>query len=342
MERGRHRTMEEFAKASGISRPTVSKYFEDPRSVRPSMRERIEAALRQSDYQPNIYARNLNRKRTKNIGIVVPQTTDPFYAELVNRLDQHCRAANYWPIVVSAHGTSDGEVEAYDLMFAVKAAGVIVTPLEKRSSEKLGALIASDVPLVYCDLAPDDQAPAVRNDNLQSIATMVSYLCRTGSAPAYLDGPIVSANTIERKQAYARTMESLGHEPIFLGRSRPSSKTHESFAYETLLDVLDSGPLPATTILCSSDRVAQGALAASFARRVSVGKRKSAALRIAGHDDIPISRYMTPPLTTMAQDIDAIAAESIRLLLDMIAGKVSPGAALGVDLPATLMIRQSA
>ncbi|MBB3998237.1 LacI family DNA-binding transcriptional regulator [Aureimonas pseudogalii] len=342
MERLRHRTMEQFAKASGISRPTLSKYFEDPGSVRPSMRERIEAALLQSDYQPNIYARNLNRKRTKNIGIVVPHTTDPFYSELVNRLDQHCRAANYWPIIVSAHGTSNGEVEAYDLMFAVKAAGVIVTPLENRASEKLGALIETDVPLVYCDLAPDDRAPAVRNDNVQSIETMVSYLCRTGSAPAYLDGPVVSSNTIERRETYARAMEALGHEPVFLGRSRAGSTTHEAFAYDTMLDILDSGPLPATTILFSSDRAALGALAASFARRVSVGKRKSATLRIAGHDDIPISRYATPPLTTMAQDIDGIAASSVSLLLDLIAGNASPNATGGIDLPAKLMIRQSA
>ncbi|TIT42946.1 MAG: LacI family transcriptional regulator, partial [Mesorhizobium sp.] len=86
-----HRTMDDFARASGVSRPTLSKYFDDPASVKPATRARIEAALRSSDYQPNVFARNLNRKRTRNVGIVVPTITDPFYAEMVSRIELRCR-----------------------------------------------------------------------------------------------------------------------------------------------------------------------------------------------------------------------------------------------------------
>ncbi|WP_428672406.1 LacI family DNA-binding transcriptional regulator, partial [Roseibium sp.] len=66
------RNMEEFASVSGISRPTVSKYFNDPESVRQSTRARIEEALERYDFRPNIFAINQNRRLTKNIGIVVP------------------------------------------------------------------------------------------------------------------------------------------------------------------------------------------------------------------------------------------------------------------------------
>ena len=66
------KNMEEFSAVSGISRPTVSKYFNDPESVRKSTRARIEAALEKFDYRPNFYAMNQNRRLTKNIGIVVP------------------------------------------------------------------------------------------------------------------------------------------------------------------------------------------------------------------------------------------------------------------------------
>ncbi len=77
------KNMEEFAALSGISRPTVSKYFHDPDSVRPTTRARIEEALERFDYRPNIYAVNQNRKLTKNIGIVVPYLADPFFAEII-------------------------------------------------------------------------------------------------------------------------------------------------------------------------------------------------------------------------------------------------------------------
>ena len=77
------RNMAEFAVASGISRPTISKYFNDPSSVRKSSRAKIEEALERFDYRPNIYAVNQNRQMTKNIGIVVPYLADPFFAEIV-------------------------------------------------------------------------------------------------------------------------------------------------------------------------------------------------------------------------------------------------------------------
>ncbi|MEM6986765.1 MAG: LacI family DNA-binding transcriptional regulator, partial [Pseudomonadota bacterium] len=83
MSRAKIRNMEEFAAAVGISRPTVSKYFNDPSSVRDSTRIRIEAALKRFEYRPNIYAINQNRRHTKNIGIVVPYLADPCFAEMV-------------------------------------------------------------------------------------------------------------------------------------------------------------------------------------------------------------------------------------------------------------------
>ena len=91
------RNMEEFATVSGLSRPTVSKYFNDPGSVRASTRQRIEAALEAHEYRPNIYAMNQNRKLTKTIGIVVPLLTDPYFAEIARNLEQRCIAAGYRP-----------------------------------------------------------------------------------------------------------------------------------------------------------------------------------------------------------------------------------------------------
>ena len=82
--------MDEFASLSGISRPTISKYFNDPNSVKPSTRDRIETALREYDYRPNIYAMNQNRRLTKNIGIVVPYLADPFFAEIARVIERRC------------------------------------------------------------------------------------------------------------------------------------------------------------------------------------------------------------------------------------------------------------
>ena len=105
------KNMEEFAALSGISRPTVSKYFHDPDSVRPTTRARIEEALERFDYRPNIFAVNQNRKLTKNIGIVVPYLADPFFAEIARYLEQSCIAAGYRPSLFSSHGEQKLENE---------------------------------------------------------------------------------------------------------------------------------------------------------------------------------------------------------------------------------------
>ena len=100
------KNMEEFAALSGISRPTVSKYFNDPESVRSSTRARIEVALEKYDYRPNIYAMNQNRKLTKNVGIVVPYLADPFFAEIARTNEQRSIDAGYRPTMFSSHGSS--------------------------------------------------------------------------------------------------------------------------------------------------------------------------------------------------------------------------------------------
>src|ERR1700688_3831330 len=106
------RNMEDFARASGISRPTVSKYFNDPSSVRQTTRGRIERALQEFDYRPNLFAVNLNRRRPKNIGVIVPHISDPFYAGLVQQIETRALQEGYWAIVLSSQGDRQLEEKA--------------------------------------------------------------------------------------------------------------------------------------------------------------------------------------------------------------------------------------
>ena len=99
MSKQKIRNMEEFASVSGISRPTLSKYFNDPESVRASTRRRVEAALEQHDYRPNVYAVNQNRRTTRNIGVVVPNLADPFFTEIGREVELACLAAGYLSLI---------------------------------------------------------------------------------------------------------------------------------------------------------------------------------------------------------------------------------------------------
>jgi transcriptional regulator with XRE-family HTH domain len=130
------RNMEEFARVSGISRPTVSKYFNDPGSVRTSTRERIEKALERFEYRPNIYAVNQNRRLTKNIGIVVPFLADPFFAEIARNIERRCIDAGFSPTLFSAHGDRKLEIDILDSLRSMKPAGVLLAPLGRASDRE--------------------------------------------------------------------------------------------------------------------------------------------------------------------------------------------------------------
>ncbi|TIW26658.1 MAG: LacI family transcriptional regulator [Mesorhizobium sp.] len=336
-----HKTMEDFARSCGVSRPTLSKFFDDPTSVKPATRKRIEDALRSSDYQPNLFARNLNRKRTRSIGIVVPTVTDPFYSEMVSRIELRLRDEGYWPVVISSHGSTELEIEATRTILSLKVSGALIAPLGKRSDQRTLKKLTQTIPIVYFDTFLEGDTPFVGNNNAKSVATIVDYLCRSGDAPVYFDIPHVNHNSAERLSSYVASMQRLGFEPIVFGNTDDYTWEFERIGYEQTEKLLGNGGLPGKTILCANDRLAFGVMAAAFSKGLKVGRKPGCDLRIAAHDDHPLSRYTCPALTTMAQDFAAMAGRSVETLLALLdedAAAVTPK----VSLDATLVMRQSA
>ncbi|MEF2071635.1 LacI family DNA-binding transcriptional regulator [Consotaella aegiceratis] len=345
MSSKRFRTMDELALACGVSRPTLSKYFDDPESVRAATRRKIEAALEGSEYRPNLFARNLNRKQTRHIGVIVPHITDPFYAALVRKVELRCLDTGFWPIVISSHGSPTLEARAVDTLLSLKVAGALVAPLGAETDIKMLASLQDDIPLVFFDSRIDGQGPFVGTDNRQSIALLVEYLCRTGEHPTYFEMPPVNRNASERREAYIAIMEQRGLEPIVVGQAQDTSWEFEEIGFIEMQRILDARSLPTRTILCANDRIAFGVMSAAFSRGLKVGRDEDCDLRVAGHDDHPLSRYTCPPLTTVAQDIDAIAIRSTDILFASLRDGTdqSPGEpTVRTTLVGQLVMRQSA
>lgn len=340
MEDHKIRNMEEFSAVSGISRPTVSKYFNDPTSVRRSTRERIEQALRQYDFRPNLFAINQNRKSTKNIGIVVPYIVDPFFAEIVRQIETRCIEAGYWAIVLSSHGEAELEGNALDLLLSMKLAGAIIAPLGEKSDRHRIMQFAAEVPTIIFDSALGAGEVFVGTDNFHSIGLIVDYLCRTGEPPCFLEMPAVNENATERRAAYVAAMERQGLTPHVVPVTN-GDWGFEQIAYEDGLRLLRQHAFPTSTVLCANDRIAIGLLAAAYERGLRIGRGPGSAMRIAGHDDHPLSRFTCPPLTTVAQDHAAIAERSVNTLFDMIEGG-SRAERPSVRLEGKLIMRLSA
>lgn len=342
MEDRKIRNMEEFAAVAGISRPTVSKYFHDPNSVKQSTRQRIEEALEQHDYRPNIFAMNQNRRLTKNIGIVVPYLADPFFAEIARVIERRCIDAGFWPMLFSSHGDTAVENDVLDSLRSLKPAGALLAPLGRSSDRRAVEAFCADVPTVLFDSDIEDIGDAfVGSDNFKSIPLIVDYLCRTGEPPCFFEMPPVNPNANKRRQAYLEAMERLGHEAQVI-RADGQGWNFEEIGYRAGLQVIEKHRLATNTILCSNDRLAIGLIAAAYEKGLRVGRGASYALRIAGHDDHPFSQFTCPPLTTVAQDLGQIAERSVETLFRVIEANGSFGKRESTKLDGRLVMRQSA
>lgn len=337
------RNMEEFATLSGISRPTVSKYFHDPSSVRASTRKRIEAALEQYDYRPNIFAVNQNRKLTKYVGIVVPYLTDPFFAEIARYLEARCVAAGYRPTLYSSYGDPAQEIEILDGLRSLKPAGVLLAPLGRASDKAEVERFCRDVPTVLFDSNLEGLGEAfIGSDNHSFVQQSVEYLTRDGDVPFLFEmANPANPNANKRRSAFVSEMTARGLDPRIVS-VEGEGWAFEEIARTAMTKLISEGGLPSSTILCSNDRLAIGVLAACYASGLRVGRGDGCALKVASHDDHPYSRFTNPALTTVAHDYIGVSDRTVQTMLELIdsGGHLSERAE--TLFPARLIVRDSA
>lgn len=339
----RIKNMEEFAEVSGISRPTLSKFFQDPGSVRQTTRARIEGALEEYDFRPNIFAINQNRKLTKTIGIVVPYISDPVFGEIARTIERRCIAAGFRAILFSAHGQRDYENEALESLRAQRPSGVLLAPLGRDSDAQEIARFCEDVPTVIFDRNIDGVGEAfVGSDNMSFVSQSVEYLTRTGEPPCFFEMRNPSnPNSIARRQHYQTSMEKLGLEPMVV-QVDGEGWDMERIGYEGGVRALSERAFETNTILCSNDRLAIGFLAASYEKGLRVGRGEGCALRVAGHDNHPFSQFTCPPLTTVAHEYDTVSNAGVEMLFDLIEAGGRFDARREKRFPARLILRASA
>ncbi len=335
--------MAEFAIASGISRPTVSKYFNDPNSVRQSTRAQIEEALGRFDYQPNIYAVNQNRQMTKNIGIIVPYLADPFFAEMVRSIERRCIDAGFSPSLFSSHGEQVLENSILQSLRAMKPAGVLFAPLGRESDKSAIETFCSNVPTVLFDSNIEGMGEAfIGSDNHSFVSQTVDYLTRTGEAPAFLEMKHpANPNANKRRDAYLSVMKERQLEPHVLS-IEGAGWGFEEIGRQGGLKILEEGRLPTNTILCSNDRLAIGFLAACFEKGIKVGRDDDCDMRVASHDDHPFSRFTCPSLTTAAHDYTSVSEYSVETLFRLIDSGGRLEKREEILFPAKLIMRESA
>jgi DNA-binding LacI/PurR family transcriptional regulator len=346
MSKPKIHTMKDLSRAIGISRPTLARYFEDEASVLPSTSKKIKDGLAKVDYVYNFLATRQNRKSTGLIGVIVPHFEDLFFASLLDSIEAAAREAGFTMITQSSHGELEFEERAVRKLRSMNVDGAIIAPLGTGGNDEVFLVAGEDFPIVFADSHPSQSmhhADFVGTDNRNSIGIMVDYLCRSGTAPAFLTMPKLNSNAVERQDAYFQRMNQHGFE----GEVIPTPGGMDSWQFERYgFEVMDAhfshGRYVNATILCANDRIAIGAIRAANTHGLFPRSGEARGeLRIAGHDDHPLSRYIFPAVTTVAQEVEGIGKDAV----DLVASRVRngrDGGAITRLRDAALRIRESA
>ncbi len=345
MTRKAIRTMEELSKEIDVSRPTLSRYFHDPSSVRDRTRSKIEERLAEVDYVPNFFAMNLNRKRTRLIGMVVPHLNDIFQTNLINAVELAAAGSDYRIIVQNSRNDAHREAAAVETLRSMNADGIIVSPLGQGSDTAMLRRVEAHLPIILMDSQVSGRTEGfdfVGNDNEQSIGLLVDYLVRSGYDPVFLPMPEVNLSTRERTAAFLLAMTRHGRAPHVLDTAGAAADWNfESFGYDVMRGFFAAGCYTKATVLCANDRCAMGAIKAAHEFGLFPGG-KVGEFRIAGHDNDVLTRFLHPGLTTVEQDVPRMAREAVEILLRRIATPRSASdAPVCRRIPARLVVRES-
>ncbi|MBV9880190.1 MAG: LacI family DNA-binding transcriptional regulator [Gemmatirosa sp.] len=330
-------TIRDVARLAGVSVATVSRALTGSGPVSGDTRARIVAAAEELRYTPNASARSLVSSRTSTVGFLLPDLYGEFFSEVIRGADLAARAHGYHLLVSSTHGGRD-EAEAALHAMRGRVDGLLVMAPDPGAAA-LAADLPRSVPVVLLNgPARLTGADAVAVDSYGGARAMVRHLLAIGHRRiAYVAGPESNHDAAERRRGWRTALRAGGIVPA-RDWELPGDFTEDGgyAAARRLLAASGAGTARPTAIFAANDVMAIGAISAVG----EAGLRVPEDVAVVGFDDIPMARYVNPPLTSVHVAIHELGARAVaRLILAMSGGATHrPYREL---IAATLVVRAS-
>lgn len=324
-------TISDIARSLGVSEATVSLALNNNPIVKEETRERVRLTADQLGYVPNSYARRLVLKRSGMLGVVVPDIENVYYASLVKELSDRVSHSGYSLSIFISSNDPKKEERAIDDMISSRVEGMIYVPINTPAdlSGSRGLIERSGIPTV-CATTLIDGMSCVLCDLEEGMRQLLSHIMREKPGRiAYLSGPEGVYTLDCRQKAFLDAAESYGVDVTVI--HLPAVDYRQAFeAAHGLL-----GNLP-DVIVCVNDFMALGVVNLLTEQGISVPRDVS----VTGFDDSVFSIASPVPLTTVRQDISALAEKTVDMLLGLIGSDTTPESEV-LRLPTGLIIRKS-
>jgi LacI family transcriptional regulator len=312
--------LKDVAKAAQVSEATASLALNGSSLVREETRNRVRKAAEELGYAPNAIAQGLARKRSKTIGLIVPDIESAYYGKVVRCVNDEVRNAGYGLILAISNDSPEAEKQIVDSFISQRVEGIIIVPMH-RYNEALSyfkKIRKSGISCVFMTAHyPQVEAACVMADLEDGTYKLVKYLLDLGHRKIiFMGGPKKIVATSYRLEGYKGAFNERGlkvDESLLLEYERLDYEQ----GYDGTLNLIKAG-VRADAIITINDSIALGVINAFRSNDIDV----PGSISVAGYDNMIFSRISPVPITTVSQNIEQMSWKAVSLLLDQINNKI--------------------
>lgn len=312
----------DVARLAGVSVATVSRALATPDVVSETTRERVLAAVREIGYTPNIAARNLRARKSMMVLVVVPDISNPFFADVLRGIDEALAVANYGLIIANLGQRPEQEARYVNLALAGQVDGVLLLCGHMLAGGGRKLTDAALPIVAACEIIPGADFPQVEVDNRAAARAAVDHLLGLGHRRiAYLSGPRANILDQARVQGYAEALATAGvtADPNWVIAGDFSFQAGTRAAQRLAAQPAESRP---TALFAANDEMAIGFIKAARGLGLAVPQDVS----VIGFDGIDYADFCEPTLTTVYQPRRILGAVAADLLVGLMTGRDKPHA----------------
>jgi LacI family transcriptional regulator, galactose operon repressor len=313
---GRQRpTIYDVARLAGVSTATVSRALNGTGQIAPATRATIEAAVEQLGYRPNTIARSLVTKSTQTIALLLPDITNPFYAALVSGIQQTALAQGWTMLLCTTESDAEREELYLRVLRAKQVDGALVDGLVL-PPDRIARFVEDGFPIVCLDRDIDSRSiPLVQVDNRLGGRIATRHLVDLGHTRiAHVTGAGELGISDERLAGYRDALTEAGLAVDF--QLVEEGRFTDEGGHDAARRLLERQP-DLTAIFAANDLSALGVMNAV----AEAGRRVPDDVSVVGFDDLHLSAYTSPPLTTIRQPAVEIATLATEILIGLTRGQ---------------------
>ena len=305
-------TIKDIANLAGVSKTTVSKVINNKDySISKSTRDKIIQIMKEQNYIPNKIAQGLVTKRTKTIGLLIPDIRNPFFTDISRGCEDFARENGYNIIFCNTDEDYEKESQCVSMLCEKMVDGIILAPSSNKIYEK-EIYATLEIPVVLVDKNIDIQSAkgVVKVDNKNGTYESTKHLINEGHKEIlYLSGPLKNDIAKERLNGYIRALEK--NNLVFKEENIIEGKYKYKWSYEYIksLDRINFSAL-----CCANDLIAIGAIQALKDRNIKVPDDIS----VVGFDDIETAQLTNPSLTTVRQPAYEMGKKASEMLINIL------------------------